>query len=323
MDDGDLRGALAQCQLGKLEAGAESELRNWSGGFPPLLLALLNAVEAQAKGAAVSAQTVNSAAEQAFADVQDVLAQLWDECSEETRDVYRELIDAGSMPIDGVGWEQRERLEACGFATKDGSNRLRKACRLLERFVARRPDQGSVARLFHSADGYRANIRSILELRLRQLGAVDGQLRRALEKSIQDLPDYPTEALGNMRNIAARCFALIWSCELGAGWQIPAELFGYWSQYANVDRFQQLRVPGELRPQCRLLQLLVGAEQKIDRRARHFSRQTYHLLNAVVDYGHYGQHTEGEQVELGTAVAAVMTSLELVARLAEEHPQAP
>jgi hypothetical protein len=55
--------------------------------------------------------------------------------------------------------------------------------------------------------------------------------------------------------------------------------------------------------------------------AHHFSRQAYHLLDAVVGYGHYGQHTEGEQVELGTAIIAIMTSLELVARIAEEHPQ--
>jgi hypothetical protein len=128
-----------------------------------------------------------------------------------------------------------------------------------------------------------------------------------------------------MRNVAERSFALIWPCEFGPDRQIPAHLFSYWDerQVRGMERFRQLRVPAELRPQCRLLQLLVGAEQNIDRRARHFSRQVYQLLDAVVGYGHYGQHTGGKPVGLGTAIAAIMTSLELVARLAEEHPPAP
>jgi hypothetical protein len=65
--------------------------------------------------------------------------------------------------------------------------------------------------------------------------------------------------------------------------------------------------------------LLTGAEQDMDRQARFISRQTYHLLDSVVGYGHYGQHTEGENVTLGTALAAIITSLELAARLTEEQ----
>jgi hypothetical protein len=172
MDEADLGEALALCRLGELKAGAEAELRNWSGGFPPLLLALLNWVEAQSDGAAVTPQTVNLAANRALVDVQDLLAQLWDECPEPTKDVYRDLIDVGS--VEGIGWDEREHLLACGFAVSEGGTRLRKACRLLEQFVAQqRPDQGSVARLFRSAEGYQQNIRSILELRLGQLRAVD------------------------------------------------------------------------------------------------------------------------------------------------------
>jgi hypothetical protein len=124
-----------------------------------------------------------------------------------------------------------------------------------------------------------------------------------------------------MRNIAERSFALIWACEFLDG-RIPADLLWYWREREarGHDPFQQLRIPGRLRPQCRLLQLLVGAERSIDSRVHHFSRQTYQLLDAVVAYGDYGHHTEGENVGIGTSVAAVMTSLELVARLAEEHP---
>jgi hypothetical protein len=213
-------------------------------------------------------------------------------------------------------------LAACGFAAEDGA-KLFKGCRLLERFVReRRADQGSVARLFRSADGYRANIRSIIELRLAQLTTIDAELKRAITKSTEDLPDSPTQALGNMRNIAERSFGLIWSAEFGESRKIPSHLFGHWRDRGarGIEVFERLQIPGELRPQCRLLQLLVGAEQGINRQARHFSQQTYHLLNAVVGYGNYGQHIEGEQVAVGTAVAAIMTAVELAAQLAEKTP---
>jgi hypothetical protein len=103
--------------------------------------------------------------------------------------------------------------------------------------------------------------------------------------------------------------------------RIPSQIFGYWNQVRPqaAQTFSNLDIPGELRPQCRLLQLLVGAEQGIARRAKYFSRQTYHLLNAVVGYGNYGQHTHGESVGLGTAVCAILSSLELAARLIEEN----
>jgi hypothetical protein len=98
-------------------------------------------------------------------------------------------------------------------------------------------------------------------------------------------------------------------------------VFAYWRQkgVSGVDRFERLNIPGELGMQCRLLQLLTGAQQEIDRHAKRASQQTYHLLNSVVGYGHYGQHTQGEDVALGTSVAAIITSLELAARLAEEQ----
>jgi hypothetical protein len=191
----------------------------------------------------------------------------------------------------------------------------------MERFVGeRRADQGSVSRLFRSTEGFRENIRSILELRLNQFTTLDRELGRAIQKSIADLPGFPTQALGNMRNIAERSFAMIWNAEFEER-KIPSQVFAYWRQKGTrgIDRFERLIVPGELRPQCRLLQLLTGAEQDIDRQAKFISRQTYHLLDSVVGYGHYGQHTEGENVALGTAVAAIITSLELAARLTEEQ----
>jgi hypothetical protein len=321
MAEPDLKEALARAGICDVPTGVEQQIWNWSGRFPPLMLALLNAIAPPTSGTSVDLEEVNRAATSTLWTSEDILAELWDECPEATKDLYRELVAAGPRPVDGVGWEQRERLTSLGFANERGK-KLHKGCRLLEQFIeTRRADEGSVARLFQSVDRYNLNIKSILEFRLSHLSNADPDIRRAIEHSIEDIPAYASASLVNMRNIAERAFATIWAAEFGESMRIPSQIFGYWNQVRPqaAQTFSNLDIPGELRPQCRLLQLLVGAEQGIARRAKYFSRQTYHLLNAVVGYGNYGQHTHGESVGLGTAVCAILSSLELAARLIEEN----
>lgn len=323
LDDADVREAIARCELGPPGPGAEAELRNWSGCFPPLLLGLLNAVDADGHGAAaLTPDRVNAAASSALTSLQDVLADMWEICPEATKDAYRELADIRQRPTDVVGREHRERLVSLGMAREDAA-RLHAGCRLLERFVAeRRADEGSVARLFRLPDGYGKHIGSVLSLRLNQIVPLNRELRRAVDRSIGDLPDFPGQALTNLRNLAERSFALVWAAEFGPEKKIPAHVFGHWRERGvrRIEDFERLDVPGEIRRQARLLQLYVGAEQNVNRQARYVSRQTFQLLDAVVGFGNYGQHTEGEEVGLGTAVAAVIVALELSARLAAELP---
>ena len=113
--------------------------------------------------------------------------------------------------------------------------------------------------------GFRNNIRSILELRLNQFPTLDRELGRAIQKSIEDLPEFPPQALGNMRNIAERSFAIIWTAEFEER-KIPSQVFAYWRQKGTrgIERFERLIVPGELRPQCRLLQLLKRLAERFD-----------------------------------------------------------
>jgi hypothetical protein len=76
MDETDVRQALAHCRIGEIRAGAETEIRNWSGSYSPLLLALLNAVEGLSAGEVVRAESVNAAAADALADRQEVSAHM-------------------------------------------------------------------------------------------------------------------------------------------------------------------------------------------------------------------------------------------------------
>jgi len=116
--------------------------------------------------------------------------------------------------------------------------------------------------------------------------------------------------------------------EFGQLTNIPASIYAHWS-HANrasskkFEKFQSLKVPGELGLQCRLLQLLVGAEPGVDRVAKRFSRQTYHLLNSIVGFGNFGQHLCGETVSLGTAVGVILLALEVAAQLATEAADTP
>jgi hypothetical protein len=69
---------------------------------------------------------------------QDMLAELWEECPEAAKDLYRDLVASGPRSVDGVGWDQRECLRSFGFANEQGK-KLHKGCRLLEQFLKTRP----------------------------------------------------------------------------------------------------------------------------------------------------------------------------------------
>jgi hypothetical protein len=163
MDEPDLKQALVLCGISDVKAGVEREIWNWSGGFPPLMLALLNAIKRPASGTSLVPEDVNSAAKATLGASEDMLAELWEECPEAAKDLYRDLIASGPRSVDGVGWDQRECLRSFGFANEQGK-KLHKGCRLLEQFLkTRRADEGSVARLFQTVDNYNLNISSILE----------------------------------------------------------------------------------------------------------------------------------------------------------------
>ena len=78
-------------------------------------------------------------------------------------------------------------------------------------------------------------------------------------------------------------------------------------------------IPGDPGLQLRTLQYLTGSYQGFESQAKCTSKDTYVLLNAIHSYRNRGQHTGGQQMHVGVAVAAMISCVELLACLARER----
>ncbi|MEO5332955.1 MAG: hypothetical protein H7839_13100 [Magnetococcus sp. YQC-5] len=312
-DDADRAAVLAAVSTCQFNGGAKTELVNWTGGYPPLFLSLVNHVAAQPSQQMDNA-AVNAAAESVLGNgLSGILDDLWRDCPEPSKDIFRHLVERGQLNISEVGKDERDRLTEKGFA-KVSANKITPTCRLLERHISSQGDDaGSLVRLFGEWTDYRANIRGVLQRRLNQIQNVDERLKRLIERSIEDIPDYPGECLANMRGIADRALNLIWEAEFPEKREIPAEWIAEWRlEYSfPPDRPQQIR----------LLQLMTGAYRtQSPPKAKTVNKSVYYLLNSIFNFGNFGQHLDGEQVADGTAVALVMSCIELAACLNQPAP---
>jgi len=100
-------------------SGAKSELENWSAGYPPLYLALLNQIKENGAAREIDNQVVNQAAKTVQDGVSSIIHYLWNDCPETAKDIYRHLIDHEESPTAGVGHTERALLEEKGFIYRD------------------------------------------------------------------------------------------------------------------------------------------------------------------------------------------------------------
>lgn len=300
-------------------SGANSELMNWSAGYPPLYLALLNRIIQNGTLGEVDNQTVNEAAKTVLDEVTNIIHYLWNDCPETAKDIYRHLIKHGESVTAGMGYDERSHLVEKGFI-KISANKMLPCCRFLESFIkSQGNDSSSIARLFSSWDDYRGNIRGLLELRLNQLTSLDASLRRYLQRSIEDIPEHPEVCLSSMRGIVDRALDLIWEAELGAGRAVPAEWFTEW-QYngeKGPESYWNNQFPTKRGHQLRLLQLMTGTQNSASK-ARRVSKNTWALASSAHGFGDFGQHIDGIEIPVGVAVSAVNVCLELAACLEKE-----
>jgi len=303
-----------------LKNGAKSELENWSAGFPPLYLELLNQIRVASEvNGEVDNLAVNTAAITALEKVGFILNYLWSDCSETAKDIYRHLLVHGETTTASLGISEKACLEEKGFL-KISSNKASAGCRLLEHYIKNQGDNsGSIVRLFSSWDDYQGNIRGLLELRLGQLTSLDKSLRKFLQRAIEDIPEHPKDCIYNIRWIVDKALELIWNAELGTDKIIPKEWFVEW-QYngeSGLDKWNN-QFPVNIRGnQIRLLHLLTGT-QKSKAKAKKISANTWALASSAHDFAVLGQHNEEIDIQIMVAVSAVNVCLELAACLEKE-----
>jgi len=317
-DETDRAAILEKLPGMTFKSGSITELDNWSARYPPLYLALLNQIMENGVTGEIDNLAVNEAAKTVPDGVISVVQDLWNDCPETAKDIYRHLIEHGESSVAGVGPTERAHLEEKGFI-KISANKMTCCCRFLENFIkSQGDDSGSMVRLFSSWYDYRGNIRGLLELRLNQLTSLDASLRRYIQRSIEDIPDHPEVCLSSMRGIVDRALDLIWDAELGPGKAIPAEWFTEW-QYngeGGIDKWNN-QFPTRRGHQIRLLQLMTGTQNSAPK-AKKISKNTWALASSAQGFGDFGQHVDGIEIPLGVAVSAVNVCLELAACLEKE-----
>lgn len=317
-DENDLTAALAAMPERPLAPGAQTELWNASNGFPVLMLGVLNAVCETCLTGTVSPESMKAACDTAFSTVRDQLGTLWDDCPPSCHDLMRRVLDEGSVAKTGIAAIDAETLIERGFVQM-AANRLQRPSRLVGKYLEEQPHEGNaVVRLFGTAEAYEKNLKGVLERRLGQLRSIDPTLKRYLERGTEDLPDHPDVFLSNVRGIVNQAFELIWKAET-PNKQVPSEWMSIWkyNDERGVDRWETTFPQGVHR--VRLLNLITGTDKSAPC-AKHVTKGTYVLMNAVHGFGDFGQHQEGAPIDPGTAYAALHLCVELAAALTRELP---
>lgn len=321
LSDEDRDEAISKIEGLDWQSGASKELANWTGLFPPLLFIFMNRLCASMSGAKITKGTIDQLADEVGTTCEDWLASIWNDCSRRVKDTFLALHSGEKIKASDLGLHDLKQLKEFGLCIESGGN-LSPSCRLLNVYANRNEvETGSLKRLFGSKLHFAENVRPLLELRLAQVSTLDPTIVRFITRSLEDIPNEPALSLVSIRSIVERVFVLIWQQEFGDVKKIPSSIYDRIKTQSPkiAGDFYELAIPGALGKQCRLLQIVVGADAQCSRLlTKRISRGTYALVGSLQGYGDYGQHTGGEPVKLSVAVAALVTAIELLISLSDD-----
>jgi hypothetical protein len=317
-DVDDLDAIFARVGERALGGDSRTELINWTGSYPPLLLSLTNAIAERKVTGAIGISEIRSAADSMREQIEVFVKYLWKDCPPTSRDLYYHILSSKGIQADQAPKSDLAALLERGFVIKSG-NRAAPACKFVAQYLEGiSADTSGIARMFGSPDAYRANIRSVLERRLEQLVGLDAVLKHFLKRAIDDIPEQPESCLANIRGIVDKSLELIWRAELGKEKRIPSDWFKQWKLKgeSGFEKWNE-QFPSRRGHQMQLLRLMTGGENS-PRVAKFISRKTAVLANAAQTFGDFGQHMDGVEIDIGVAHAAVVTCVELAECLLRE-----
>ena len=316
-DENDIKAVFNRMQNKTFDDSATKELLNWSGGFPPLFLEMINQITS-VEDININNEAINSIAADSLNNLKAIIEMLWNDCNEPAKDFYRLLIDHGDQSKSKIGNSDLAFIETRGFVHQVAGNKIRAGCKLLEGYVQTLgKEKGSLANLFADKEEYTSNIKGVLELHLEHVESIDPILKRSIQHSISDIPEFPETCITNVRNIVDKSLDLIWHKEF-SGKKIPDDLIHYWGIMGeSMPDNWAAQFPDRRGHQVRLLQLLTGTA-KSALKAKHVTKNTSVLINSLQGIGDFGQHLDGAHVHLGIAISAVTLSIELAEILSKE-----
>jgi hypothetical protein len=248
---------------------------------------------------------VDRVAAAATHDYRDVIAPLWEECDEEIKAAYLDLVNMRQIRSSDVKSRKGELLER-GLAREEGSF-LKVSARLVENYAKEQSSsQVTLRHLFGERPRYVANAKGLLELRLKQVPTVDNTLHNMIGKAIGFIAD-ATIALTLARSIANRAFDVIWREEAPGG--VVPEHWGL------ADKATGDPLPSGGGAAVNLLRQITGTSSTPPRTKR-ITKRTYVLVSFLHSAGDHGQHLpEGEGTE-PYVVAYCLAAIELAESLA-------
>jgi len=311
----------------ELTSGGKTELSNWTGGHPRLLLELLNRLAAGDYSTPIDNNCVVAAATGMTRDVRSWLRSIWIECPQAGQEAYQTLLQNGEVNVQDLGSPQVDSLKDRKFAVAN-RNKVKPSCNLLREHLRNTSDDsGGLARLFKAPDDFRSNIREVMRIQLEQIPTVDNDLQRWVGQSILAMPDHPDDCFTNLTDIRDRALHLVMQHEFGSDFCVPQDKFNYWEcrlQKSNnkvisaIRGQHSLRIPSDRALQIGLLQLLTGGAPGLESKAKSVSKDTYEMISAIHGLRNRKEHPGGQPVSESVAVATIMTCLALLDRLANE-----
>lgn len=294
-----------------LEETARKAIINWTGGVPVLVCALLDILWTEHQGERVSKQVIDHAAERLLRDPSGLLGPLWDDCDHEVRS------DLDALSKDGIpltrSVDRRRSVVDRGFG-RVSRDRIRGSCLLMQRYAEEQaPAMTDLNRVFGSRHGFDRHIRSLLELRLKQVktAGMDEDLCRFVGNAVQHIASRPQDALTWVRSIAERALDLVWAAELPPDRTLPAEWTREWDEKGGGYRGMLPRSRGQ---QCNVLRLATSTE-RTTRCTRHITKTTFLLLDHLQSVGNFGAHLSDYpkvKVTIGFAASVVLSAISLV-----------
>ena len=117
-----------------------------------------------------------------------------------------------------------------------------------------------------------------------------------------------------MRGLINKCFDIIWNAEFG-GKTVPDGHFDIWRHHGESERLQDFKTSfPQGGKRLSLLKVLTTPERS-NPLAKVVSQSTYVAINALYPFGDFGQHQEGEKMNLHMVYSSMLLAVELVASL--------
>ncbi|MCW5941796.1 MAG: hypothetical protein KIS66_06175 [Fimbriimonadaceae bacterium] len=329
-DDHDLDEVLAIKNL-STSKGARTEIINCSGLYPPVTLALVNAIIEGSASSEVSNADVTSQVDRVLEDNQSLLASIWNDCDQPARELFYEVCE-GELSVSLAAKGIRDLLIERGMALEAGG-KIRRSSRLMELYAqSQEADTGTLKRQFGSQEKYAKNLHAVLQLRLAHLPTIDTRLKRLIELCLEDLPDSPDLCLTHVRDVGVRIADLMLIAELGPELKIPGAWISNWTANEFIGRngeplrtpewFQSTHCPRENRERIDLLRLIINPKN-VSPEATKCSRLCVEQLQLLKRLGDYGEHSGREEISVEAALAAINMCIEAAASLCRDLGGAP